>query len=63
MLRRRGHVTVKVKAEYVALVTVMNEGDKNREEKVLLSSLLYSEGFLISLSRMEEEALPPVKRP
>ena len=56
-------MTVKVKAEYVALVTVMNEGDKNREEKVLLSSLLYSEGFLISLSRMEEEALPPVKRP
>ena len=63
MLMRRSHVTVKVKAEYVALVTVMNEGDKNREEKVLLSSLLYSEGFLISLSRMEEEALPPVKRP
>ena len=48
MLRRRGHVTVKVKAEYVALIRVTNEGEKNREEKVLLSSLLNSEGLLIS---------------
>ena len=35
MLRRRGHVTVKVKAEYVAVISFKNEGKKNREEPSL----------------------------
>ena len=43
----RGHVTGRVEAEYVTVMRVRIEGEKNRREYVLYSSLGYFEGLLM----------------